>query len=137
MTRTLCDPCGRGKLGPASRLPLLSLLVLTACDRPPEPPPPDASGSGTSPIEVQIPDSGAYVDFQWATASTDADTLRARLEAYLARHGPVDGAFEDAVHVRFFRIAQYRLARAYYHAGRLADGDRVLRSLEEADADIR
>jgi hypothetical protein len=116
---------------------MAAFLCVAACDGPPEPPQGDTRSAETPTIEVEVPDSGAYIDFQWATASTDDDTLRARLEAYIDRHGPVDGAFEDAVHIRFFRIAQFRLARSYYHAGMLAEGDRMLQSLEETDTSIR
>jgi hypothetical protein len=97
---------------------------------------PDATPGGVD-IAVQIPDSGTFVDFQWATRSGSRDTLRARLQAYIAHHGPIDGAFEDAVHVRFYRIAHYRLARLYYHAGLLEQGDSLLQRLEETDAEIR
>lgn len=125
------------------RIPL-ALIILAACGPPAErrdgPPPPDslapAPVSRPAP-EVVIPDSGTYLDYQWATRSEARDTLRARLEAFVERHGPIDGTFEDAVHVRFYRMALFRLARAYYHAGRLEDGDRILRQLEATDERIR
>lgn len=126
-------------------LPLVASLACEARpaerpEQPPAPPPapaPIAPAPAPAPITVAIPDSGTYVDYQWATASASADTLLARLEAFVERHGPIDGAFEDAVHVRFWRMALFRLARQYYHAGRMEDGDRILRQLEETDERIR
>lgn len=123
---------------------LLITLAAAACEAP-EPParPPDAptppigEPEPTDEIVVTPPDSGAFVDFQWATSSADPDSTRARLEAWLRLHGPIDGGWEDAVHRRFHRIAQYRLARLYYHAGMMEQADSLLSVLEETDEVIR
>lgn len=123
-------------------LQLLTLLLAAACGDAPEAPAPPVGEprpelGDEREIVVSPPDSGVFVDFQWATRTAAPDTLRARLEAWLQRHGPIDGAFEDAVHRRYHRIAQYRLARAYYHAGMLEAGDSLMATLEETDEAIR
>ena len=123
---------------------VLIMLAAAACDAP-EPParpsdapaPPIGEPEPVDEIAVTPPDSGVFVDFQWATSPADPDTTRARLEAWLRLHGPIDGAWEDAVHRRFHRIAQYRLARLYYHAGMRERGDSLLAVLEETDEAVR
>lgn len=120
----------------------LMVLLAVACGDAPDAPAPPVGEPRTErgaegEITVTLPDSGVYLDYQWATRTDAPDTLRARLEAWLERHGPVDGSYQDAVHVRFHRMAQYRLARAYYHAGMIEAGDSLMARLEETDEVIR
>lgn len=60
-----------------------------------------------------------------------------RLEAWIDRHDPAVEGLEDAVHARLWRVAHYRLVRAYYRTGRLAAADSVLAMLEATDAEVR
>ena len=66
-------------------------------------------------------------DFQWAAAAPTVADAVPRWEAFLKTHNPPGQEFEDNLHASYVAAAQYELIRAYYLAGRRADGDALLR----------
>lgn len=121
---------------------IIGAIVLVAgceADRPESdrregPPPEPPSRAAARPT---VPGNGTFVDFQWAVEPGTPGERALRLEAYLEAYDPTVHGLEDAVHARFYRIARYRLVRAYYRAGRLAEADSALAILEASDLEVR
>ncbi len=117
---------------PRVRLGTAVLLVgLLACEVAPR------AGSSAGERPVEVPGRGVFVDYQWAEEPEDLVVRSRRLEAWLERYDPRAHGLEDAVHLRYWRVAQYRLLQAYYRTGRLAAADSLLELLQATDAEVR
>lgn len=127
----------RGRVGvvSAALAGLLLASLAAACAEPTEVA--SSAADAAPPPPVEVPGRGTYVDFQWAVEPSDLAERARRLEAFLVRYDPAVHGLEDAVHLRFYRVARYRLLHAYYHLGRLGAADSILGGLEATDADIR
>jgi hypothetical protein len=103
--------------------------VLGACS----PPAPDEATDEA----IVVPGSGTHADFLWTLEPAEDSEKIKRLEAYVTRYDPDPDGYEDAVHVRYYRVAQYRLLQLYYRTGMIEAADALLAQLESTDADIK
>ncbi len=79
---------------------------------------------------ANYPEGSLGKTFHWACASTNLKTAAERWEKFLELHGPVEGAYEDAVHRTHVIYARQELMRIYYLLGRVEEGDRLMRLLD-------
>ena len=69
-------------------------------------------------------------DFDQCSGSSELVDAIGCWESFLRAWDCVDCEYEDGFHVLHVQVAQLELARAYYLAGRAADGDEVLKKLD-------
>ena len=70
-------------------------------------------------------------DFDWAMSAPTADEAATRWTEFLRAHEPADGEYEDGFQRDHVRVAQYELMRIEYLRGRVEEGDKLLRKLED------
>ena len=70
-------------------------------------------------------------DYHWAESSATLQEAAARWKEFLGRHRPPNGEYQDAFERNYVRSAQYELMRVEYLLGNTAEGDALLRELED------
>jgi len=70
-------------------------------------------------------------DYDWARSSTTRDEALTRWRAFLQKHLPPNGEYEDGFQRNYVRAAQYELMRLEYLLGHDKEGDALLQQLED------
>jgi len=129
---------GRGNTSPVVvvvvALALCAAVVATACDRRRST---GAAGAGYRPFYSMpagaTPQARGTLkgDFDRAMSAPTVDEAATRWTEFLRAHEPADGEYEDGFQRDHVRVAQYELMRIEYLRGRVEEGDKLLRKLED------
>jgi hypothetical protein len=69
-------------------------------------------------------------DFHWAASAATLTSASKRWSSFLRTHAPAPGEeAEDAVQIRFVRIAKLELARVHYLSKRAREGDQIIKDM--------
>ena len=72
--------------------------------------------------------------YNWAASAATLDEALARWKDFLEKYTPrEDEGYEDAIHVRLIRSANYELLRVHYLRQSFKEADKLLKEIKDSD----